>query len=77
MYRTPIRKMGSQFTHKNPYVWELLNKQEPECNVWEYGNCKASYILYDGTPLDNRYFYCPNCGYPKTHFEFAIWEDEE
>lgn len=29
-----------------------------ECSV-----CKAAFTLMDGTPSDNNYNFCPNCGY--------------
>ena len=29
---------------------------------YQCSQCKDEYILFDGTPLDNDYNYCPNCG---------------
>lgn len=25
-------------------------------------NCKEDFVLVEGTPKDNLYYYCPNCG---------------
>ena len=25
-------------------------------------NCREKYFLEEWTPIENRYFYCPNCG---------------
>jgi DNA-directed RNA polymerase subunit RPC12/RpoP len=25
-------------------------------------NCRENYFLEEWTPIENRYFYCPNCG---------------
>lgn len=30
--------------------------------VWQCSNCKEEYVLEEGTPDDNFYNYCPNCG---------------
>ncbi len=29
---------------------------------YECSECKEDFCLIDGTPADNLYFYCPNCG---------------
>lgn len=29
---------------------------------YECSKCKESFVLIDGTPRDNLYNYCPNCG---------------
>lgn len=26
-------------------------------------NCKEDFVFVEGTPKDNLYYYCPNCGY--------------
>jgi rubrerythrin len=31
-------------------------------NVWECMNCHEEFILEEGTPVDNEYKFCPNCG---------------
>lgn len=31
-------------------------------STWECSECGEPYTLIDGTPVDNFYFYCPNCG---------------
>lgn len=31
-------------------------------DCWLCSNCKDIFILLEGTPKDNNYNYCPNCG---------------
>jgi len=31
--------------------------------AWKCGNCSELWTLIEGTPEDNLYRYCPNCGY--------------
>ena len=30
--------------------------------IWTCSNCKDSIVMYDGTPMENAYKYCPMCG---------------
>lgn len=30
--------------------------------VWRCSECNEPFYLVDGTPVDNEYHYCPNCG---------------
>lgn len=30
--------------------------------VYCCSNCREEYFLEEWTPIENRYFYCPNCG---------------
>ena len=30
--------------------------------IYRCSNCGEHFILEEGTPTDNGYFYCPNCG---------------
>lgn len=30
--------------------------------IWTCSNCKDSIVMYDGTPMENDYKYCPMCG---------------
>lgn len=30
--------------------------------IWTCSNCKESIVIYDGTPMENEYKYCPMCG---------------
>ena len=30
--------------------------------IYRCSNCSEHFILEEGTPTDNSYFYCPNCG---------------
>ena len=31
-------------------------------NIWECSECHEEFCIEDGTPSDNEYKYCPNCG---------------
>ena len=33
-----------------------------DCEDWYCSNCKDIFMLLEGTPKDNDYNYCPNCG---------------
>lgn len=33
-----------------------------DCENWFCSNCKDIFMLLEGTPKDNDYNYCPNCG---------------
>ena len=33
-----------------------------DCEDWFCSNCKDIFMLLEGTPKDNDYNYCPNCG---------------
>ena len=49
-------------------------------STWECSECGEPYTLLYGTPSDNRYNYCPNCGArmdtndPEADYE---WSEEE
>ena len=30
--------------------------------IYHCSNCNEHFVLEEGTPTDNCYFYCPNCG---------------
>ena len=30
--------------------------------IYRCSNCNEHFVLEEGTPTDNCYFYCPNCG---------------
>ena len=31
-------------------------------NIWECSNCHEEFCIEEGTPKDNEYKFCPNCG---------------
>ena len=31
-------------------------------NIWECSNCHEEFCIEEGTPKDNEYRFCPNCG---------------
>ena len=38
--------------------WEEYGFEDTyECTV-----CKTPFVLIDGTPMDNEYYFCPHCG---------------
>ena len=36
--------------------------EEYDCVCYQCDQCKAEFVLLDGTPQDNDYNYCPHCG---------------
>lgn len=56
-----IRSIPSvQPEHKTGH-WKLLDN-DPEQNAYECSACGNAFVLIDGTPKENNYNYCPNCG---------------
>ena len=43
--------------------------------IYRCSNCDEHFILEEGTPTDNGYFYCPNCG--AKMYEQALKEREK
>ncbi len=41
-----------------PAHWDDFGEE----STWECSNCHEPYILLEGTPEENGYNYCPNCG---------------
>lgn len=35
---------------------------DPDSNTYACSICKEPYMLIEGTPEDNKYNFCPNCG---------------
>lgn len=42
--------------------WDMEEDAVGDPIVWTCANCKDSIIMYDGTPMENGYKYCPHCG---------------
>lgn len=42
--------------------WNMDEDAVGDPIVWTCSNCKDSIIMYDGTPMENGYKYCPQCG---------------
>ncbi len=41
----------------------LIKNNDFDDTYYECTNCKEDWFLPDGTPKDNNYNYCPNCGF--------------
>lgn len=46
---------------RKPGHWKLLDN-DPDQNAYECSACGNAFILIDGTPKENNYNYCQNCG---------------
>ena len=46
---------------RKPGHWKLLDN-DPDQNAYECSACGNAFVLIDGTPKENNYNYCPNCG---------------
>ena len=53
-----IREMPVDRPHGE---WKDLSDGWQE-GTYECSNCKAEFVLIEGTPEDNEYNFCPNCG---------------
>lgn len=42
--------------------WENEDDYYGDSIVWFCSVCKERFVLYDGTPEENAYEYCPHCG---------------
>lgn len=54
-------KDSSRFVELSHAEWV---EDEDICDylIYRCSNCNERFVLEEGTPLDNCYFYCPNCG---------------
>lgn len=42
--------------------WEESTDDWFETTVWTCSECREDYVLVEGTPKQNLWNYCPNCG---------------
>ena len=42
--------------------WEVSTDEWFETDVYTCSKCRESYVLVEGTPKENLWNYCPNCG---------------
>ena len=42
--------------------WEVSTDEWFETDVYTCSKCRESYVLVEGTPKENSWNYCPNCG---------------
>ena len=40
-------------------TWKQI---DDDTNIWSCSECDEPFILIDGTPIENKYYYCPHCG---------------
>lgn len=50
---TPYQKKGTWIEENDPWTLD---------SIWKCSNCGEPFILIEGTPKQNGYNYCPNCG---------------
>lgn len=43
-------------------IGKWIEQEEPYINTYECSNCGRWFVLDYGTPEENGYNYCPNCG---------------
>ena len=53
--------------------WDMEEDAVGDPIIWTCSNCKESIVMYDGTPMENGYKYCPQCG---AKMEAAQTDDE-
>ena len=54
-------KDRSRFVELPCAEW-IVEEDMYDDNVYCCSNCREKYFLEEWTPIENRYFYCPNCG---------------
>lgn len=60
MFRT---KHGKEVTFVKRPTGHWIEREETYGDLYyECSECKEPFVLIDGTPQDNLYNYCPNCG---------------
>ena len=42
--------------------WEVSTDEWFGTDVYTCSKCRESYVLVEGTPKENLWHYCPNCG---------------
>lgn len=42
--------------------WKNLEDAVGDPIIWECSNCQEAIVMYDGSPKDNDYKFCPICG---------------
>lgn len=40
-------------------TWKQI---DDDTNIWSCSECDEPFILMDGTPIENKYYYCQHCG---------------
>lgn len=56
-------------------TWAQLDADDDDCGLW-HTDCKNEACLSKGTPLSNKYKFCPYCGKPITE-KCYTYPDEE
>ena len=54
-------KEGTPYEERPHGEWIDLSDGWQE-GTYECSNCKTEFVLIEGTPEDNEYNFCPNCG---------------
>jgi len=73
-----IRSQGEQiqaFTWTNEKVEGRTKLIEDEDGSWTCEKCQEIWLLEAGTPKENNYNYCPNCG--RKIEEYVRYEEPE
>lgn len=42
--------------------WFQKDHMDVDYNIYRCSNCRSEFSLFDGTPAENKYNHCPNCG---------------
>ena len=54
-------KDRSRFVELKPAEW-IEDEDMYGGPIFRCSNCEARFVLEEGTPEDNEYYYCPTCG---------------
>lgn len=72
LYTLTVRRIAKRAIDAAPTIdpesmlptahWENEEDFNGDPVVWFCSACKERFVLYDGTPEENDYDYCPHCG---------------
>lgn len=60
-WKEDIDAMPTIEPQRKPGRW-IFWEDDPDANTYECSECGEPYMLEEGTPKDNKYYFCPCCG---------------
>ena len=57
--------------------WEVSTDEWFETDVYTCSKCRESYVLVEGTPKENLWHYCPNCGAQMHEDDFCSYGERK
>ena len=57
--------------------WEVSTDEWYETDVYTCSKCREDYVLVEGTPKENLWHYCPNCGAQMHEDDFCSYSERK